>query len=114
MLTIMTPCVRNDELKNGLSMDRLSCHRFAANFRRLLLHVAAYNLLNAVCDADEILETLRHAQPQTWHVRLIKVAVSDVQSTRRALIEVSSSWPHWSIDARAVERAQAFPLSGQT
>lgn len=38
---------RNDELKNGLSMDRLSCHRFVANFWRLLLHVAAYNLLNA-------------------------------------------------------------------
>src|SRR5437763_5950881 len=37
---------RMDELKNGLAMDRLSCHRFMANFFRLLLHVAAYNLLN--------------------------------------------------------------------
>ncbi len=33
-----------DELKNGLSMDRLSCHRFMANFFRLLLHTAAMNL----------------------------------------------------------------------
>jgi len=31
---------RMDELKNGLAMDRLSCHRFMANFFRLLLHVA--------------------------------------------------------------------------
>ena len=41
---------RMDELKNGLHMDRMSCHRFMANFWRLLLHTAAYNLLNAVRD----------------------------------------------------------------
>jgi hypothetical protein len=39
-----------DELKNGLCADRLSCHRFKANFLRLLLHTAAYNLLNALRD----------------------------------------------------------------
>ena len=39
-----------DELKNGLHTDRLSCHRFMANFFRLLLHTAAYNLLNAARD----------------------------------------------------------------
>ena len=49
----------------GLSMDRLSCHRFLANFWRLLLHVAAYNLLNAFRDSDEIPASLRHAQPHT-------------------------------------------------
>ena len=32
---------RMDELKNGLAADRLSCHRFKANFMRLLLHTAA-------------------------------------------------------------------------
>ena len=105
---------RNDELKNGLSMDRLSCHRFAANFWRLLLHVAAYNLLNAFRDADEIPETLRRAQPQTWRVRLIKVAARVIQSTRRTLIEVSSSWPHWTIYTQATQRAQTFPLPGHT
>jgi hypothetical protein len=41
---------RLDELKNGLHMDRLSCHRFLANFFRLLLHAAAMNLLNAQRD----------------------------------------------------------------
>lgn len=35
---------RMDELKNGLHTDRLSCHRFMANFFRLLLHTAAFNL----------------------------------------------------------------------
>jgi hypothetical protein len=36
---------RNKELKRGLCADRLSDHRFVANFFRLLLHAAALNLL---------------------------------------------------------------------
>ncbi|MHC4867662.1 MAG: IS1380 family transposase [Planctomycetota bacterium] len=36
---------RNKELKNGLAGDRLSCHRFMANYFRLMMHAAALNLL---------------------------------------------------------------------
>ena len=36
---------RNKELKDGLNADRLSDHRFMANFFRLFLHAAALNLL---------------------------------------------------------------------
>ncbi|MCW5767012.1 MAG: IS1380 family transposase [Phycisphaeraceae bacterium] len=36
---------RNKELKRGLGADRLSDHRFLANFFRLFLHAAALNLL---------------------------------------------------------------------
>jgi len=36
---------RNKEFKCGLSMDRLSDHRFLANYFRLYLHAAALNLL---------------------------------------------------------------------
>ncbi|MEE9294711.1 MAG: transposase [Phycisphaerae bacterium] len=36
---------RNKELKNGLAGDRLSCHRFMANYFLLQLHCAALNLL---------------------------------------------------------------------
>jgi len=36
---------RNKELKDGLCADRLSDHRFLANFFRLFLHAAALNLL---------------------------------------------------------------------
>ena len=36
---------RNKEFKRGLAMDRLSDHRFLANFFRLYLHAAALNLL---------------------------------------------------------------------
>jgi len=41
---------RIKELKCDLRMDRTSCHRFAANQFRLLLHAAAYLLLCAVRD----------------------------------------------------------------
>ena len=88
---------RNDELKNGLSMDRLSCHRFKANFWRLLLHVAAYNLLNAFRDSPETPAELRRAQPQTWRCRVIKVAARITESSRRIVVELSSSWPHWPL-----------------
>jgi hypothetical protein len=71
---------RNDELKNGLSMHRLSCHRFMANFWRLLLYVHAYNLLNTLPDSDDIPLELRHAQPGRWRSRMIKVAARVVQS----------------------------------
>jgi len=36
------------DLKNGCFADRLSCHRFLANQVRLLLHAAAYGLLDAL------------------------------------------------------------------
>ena len=36
---------RNKELKSELAADRLSDHRFLANFFRLYLHTAALNLL---------------------------------------------------------------------
>lgn len=36
---------RNKELKEGIIADRLSCHRFVANYFRLQLHAAALNLV---------------------------------------------------------------------
>jgi hypothetical protein len=96
---------RNDELKNGLSMDRLSYHRFKANFWRLLLHVAACNLLNAFRDSPETPAELRHAQPQTCRGKVIKVAARIIESSRRIMIELSSSWPYWLLYQAVSHRA---------
>ena len=84
---------RMDELKNGLCADRLSCHRFKANFLRLLLHTAAYNLLNALRDDDEVPQALRNARPATWRARLIKVAATGTQSCRRIVVTLAGQWP---------------------
>jgi hypothetical protein len=47
---------RNKEFKCDLAMDRLSDHRFVANFFRLYLHAAAMNLLVRLrrCIADPL------------------------------------------------------------
>jgi len=86
---------RMDELKNGLHMDRLSCHRFMANFFRLLLHTTAMNLLNAARDDKALPQVLRVGQPCTWRTYVIKVAAVIVQSTRRILVKLASHWPWW-------------------
>jgi hypothetical protein len=99
---------RMDELKNGLSMDRLSCHRFMANFFRLLLHTAAFNLLNAAQDNQHLPEVLRVGQPCTWRSMLIKVAAVIVQSARRIVVKLAGNWPWWSMYQSVGERALNF------
>jgi hypothetical protein len=113
---------RNKELKRGLAADRLSDHRFMANYFRLYLHGAASNLLvrlRRVCASppepqpktelpSEALagrdrkrffnhrrdhDPLGEGHPATWRLRLIKVAAEVVQSARRILIRLSGSWP---------------------
>jgi len=53
---------RNKELKTELAGDRLSCHRFVANYFRFLLHAAALNLLvrlrNVVADPPSLTQEL--------------------------------------------------------
>jgi Transposase DDE domain group 1 len=99
---------RMDELKNGLSMDRLSCHRFMANFFRLLLHTAAFNLLSAARDSQRLPEVLRVGQPCTWRTMLIKVAAVIVQSARRIVVKLASNWPWWTLYRSVAKRSLSF------
>ena len=100
---------RFDEVKNGLHADRLSCHRFVANFWRLLLQTASFNLLNWLRDDERVPAELQIAQPATWRSRLIKVAAMVVQSARRVVVALAGQWPHWpSYHARSL-RTGAIP-----
>lgn len=99
---------RMDELKNGLAMDRLSCHRFMANFFRLLLHTAAFNLLNAVRDHNDLPQVLRVGQPCTWRSMLIKVAAVVVQTARRIVVKLAGNWPWWSMYRCVAQRSLNF------
>jgi hypothetical protein len=96
---------RMDELKNGLDADRLSCHRFMANFLRLILHAAAFNLLNAMRDHPMLPTVLRDGQPCTWRTCVIKVAATVVQSCRRVVIELAGQWPNLPLFQAAARRA---------
>jgi hypothetical protein len=113
---------RNKEYKCGMAMDRLSDHRFCANYFRLYLHAAALNLLTRLRrevaspppvpvaevpvaalpsaerkryqNARRRADPLGEGQPATWRLLLIKVAASVVVSCRRIVIRLSGSWPH--------------------
>ncbi|MEZ6055230.1 MAG: transposase [Planctomycetaceae bacterium] len=105
---------RNKELKIDLCGERLSDHRFMANLFRFMMHAAALNLLirlrrtlpevppqdrrraplpDAERPGPATGAELRHAQPATWRLRLIKVAAEVLVSCRRVLIRLSSAWP---------------------
>jgi Transposase DDE domain group 1 len=99
---------RMDELKNGLHMDRLSCHRFMANFFRLIVHVAAMNLLGAFRQSELLPPALRTAQPCTWQMMLIKVAAIVVQTSRRIVVKVAANWPWWPTYQAAAARSNSF------
>lgn len=99
---------RMDELKNGLCADRLSCHRFMANFWRLLLHTAAFNLLAGLRSSEELPQVLRVGQPCTWRTHVIKVGAIVIQSVRRIVVRLSGSWPWWPLYRAAGVRALAF------
>ena len=113
---------RNKEFKCGLGMDRLSDHRFMANYFRLYLHAAALNLLvrlrREIADpppapsgeaaaaalagaerkrypnARRRRDPLGEGHPATWRMLLIKVAASVVVSCRRIVVRLSGSWPN--------------------
>ena len=115
---------RNKEFKCGLAMDRLSDHRFLANYFRLYLHAAALNLLarlrREVADPPPAPTTevpvaalpepsrkqyqnarrrhdpLGEGQPATWRLLIIKVAASVAVSCRRIVIRLSGRWPNRS------------------
>jgi len=91
-------CQRGDpenrikELKLDLKGDRLSCHRFWPNQFRLLLHAAAYVLLQAM-RRGLVGTELACAQAVTLQLRLLKVGARVVESVRRVRVSLPSAYP---------------------
>jgi hypothetical protein len=128
---------RNKELKCGLGMDRLSDHRFVANYFRLYLHAAALNLLvrlrreiaspPTAPEGDVPAEALTgvarkqyhnacrredplgKGQPATWRLLLIKVAASVIVSSRRIVVRLSGTWPHRDFFERISQHVSSRP-----
>jgi hypothetical protein len=129
---------RNKELKCGLEADRLSDHRFMANYFRLYLHTFAANLL--VCLRQVIAappparlpselpvealagkerrdyfnhrrerDPLGEGHPCTWRTRLIKVAAEIIVRSRRIVVKLAGSWPYLDHYRRVAESALAVP-----
>jgi hypothetical protein len=83
---------RIKELKNDLKADRTSCHRFAANQFRLLLHAAAFVLICALRDGLHGTQ-LATAQVSTIRLKLLKVGVRVRETVRRVWLHFSSAYP---------------------
>jgi hypothetical protein len=82
------------DFKNALAADRLSCHRFAANAFRLLLHALAYRLMYALrAEAGRVEPSLRRVQMDTLRLRLLKVAALVVRSVRRIVVRLPRAFP---------------------
>ena len=82
------------DLKNGLMADRLSCHRYTANFFRLLLHCAAYRLMHRLRHhVAAVRPELGRSQFDTLRLKLLKVAAQVTRSVRRILARLPRSFP---------------------
>ena len=80
------------DYKLGLKADRLSCHRFLANQFRLLLHAAAYWLLDTL--RRELVGAGRERmQLDTLRLRLIKIGGRVRELLTKVKLHLASSHP---------------------
>jgi hypothetical protein len=96
-----------------LKSDRTSCHRFEANQFRLLLHAAAYVLLETL--RREVLRTTQWASAtmETIQLRLLKVGARVQEFTDRITISCPSSCPVASVLRRSLTLLACVRLTGQ-
>jgi len=83
---------RIKELKLDLESGRTSCHRFLANQFRLMLHAAAFVLMQFIRSHLQGTE-LAKAQCHRLSLCLLKVGARVRQSARRILLQLPSSYP---------------------
>ena len=99
---------RLKELKCDLQMDRTSCHRFAANQLRVLLHAAAFVLHGALRTALAGTE-LAQAQVGTLQRRLLKLGVRVKETARRVWLQFASSCPLQALWPLLLARLKPLP-----
>jgi hypothetical protein len=87
---------RIKELKEDLKSGRTSCHRFLANQFRLILHAAAFLIMQALQRLLAGTE-LAKAQAGTLRCKLLKVGARVRQTLRRIRVELPSSYPYQPI-----------------
>ncbi len=96
-----------------LKSDRTSCHRFEANQFRLLLHSAAYVLLDTL--RREVLRTTPWASAtmETIQLRLLKLGARVQELTDRITISLPSSCPVAPVLRRSLTLLACVRLTAQ-
>jgi hypothetical protein len=99
---------RIKEFKGDLGADRLSCHTFQANQGRLLMHVAAFVLIQTL---QEGLVGTEQAPAQAGTVRLglLKVAARVIERCRGIRVHLPTSFPLQRVWRRLVAWLQSAP-----
>jgi hypothetical protein len=100
---------RIKELKNHLKADRTSCHAFAANQFRLLLHTFAFALL---WHLRQSLAGTEFAQAtfETLRLKLLKIGARVRETCRRVVVSIASSYPYRALFSTALANIRAIPL----
>jgi hypothetical protein len=98
---------RIKEFKVDMAGDRLSCEQFVANQFRLVLHVAAYVLIQTMQEGLVGTE-LAAVQAGTLRVKLLKVAARVQVRSRVVRVQLPTSYP-WQ---RAWRRLVSFLMAG--
>ena len=97
---------RIKEFKVDLAADRLSCQDFRANQFRLILHVAAYMLIQTV--QEGLAGTaLAAAQAGTLRVTLLKVAARVLVRCRVVRVQLPTCYPWQALWRRLMRSLQA-------
>jgi hypothetical protein len=94
---------RIKELKEAIKIDRTSCHEFASNMVRLMLHAVAYVLFQRLRRLA-IGTGLLHTQVEGLRLRLIKIAAQVRESGRRVHVALCSSCPSQEAWVRLARR----------
>jgi hypothetical protein len=100
---------RIKELKDDLLSGRTSCHSFIANQFRLILHAAAYVLMQGLRQLLAGTE-MAAAQAGTLRVKLLKVGARVRETTRRIWVAMPTSYPNkrlWEIILTRITPARA-------
>jgi hypothetical protein len=84
---------RIKEWKTMMAADRLSCHRFWANWFRLLLHSLAYELVREL-RAHLAGTELERATVNTIRLKLLKVGARVRQTARRLWVHLAGAYPY--------------------
>jgi hypothetical protein len=96
------------ELKNGLSADRLTYHRFRANAFKLLEHTLAYAVVVLHREATAAIPEVATAEVGTLRQRLWKVAALVQTSVRRIWFHCSETWPYQDLWRRVQQALSHF------
>lgn len=96
------------ELKHGLSLDRLSSHRFLANAFAMQCHLLAYALFVLFREANAAVPEVAKHTLETVRSTLFKIGAVVKTSARKVWFHASATWPGRDLFVRVCDAVKSF------